>query len=197
MISKQSVIELVNSNANERELQKLIKRDLSLFAELYSRPSEDYICFSEFPIDDGFVDFAIFTGVSRMDIFLVEIKGANFYLSNKGHYDKFNERVETAVTQLRNRLGYIHRNLSQFRNFVHDIRENVLSGQNIYNSLLGPNKLLEVDRDKDINVYCIVIGGRTRDDFKESRKRQDYEFSFNLPIKIESWDTWLRKLRRR
>ena len=70
------------------------------------------------------------------------------------------------------------------------------SGAAIHNALIGPESPLQVDPDKDVNVRYVVIGGRTRDDVQESRMRNDYERSFNPTIKLESWDSWLRKLRR-
>lgn len=75
-------------------------------------------------------------------------------------------------------------------------KERAESGAAIHNALIGPESPLQVDPDKDVNVRYVVIGGRTRDDVQESRMRNDYERSFNPTIKLESWDSWLRKLRR-
>jgi len=68
MISKREIQLLVEAGATERELQSLLKRDLSLFGELYASPHEQYIAFSEFPLAEGFVDFTLFTSTSRMEI---------------------------------------------------------------------------------------------------------------------------------
>ncbi|MCK2182805.1 hypothetical protein [Halomonas getboli] len=65
----------IDTGAIETELQKLIKSDLSIIGDFYSHPSEEYICFSEFPLDGGFVDFVMFSGRSRMDVSLIEVKG--------------------------------------------------------------------------------------------------------------------------
>ena len=72
---------LIDNCAGERDLQRLIGSDLSLRGEMYAQPDEEYLAFAEFPIDDGRVDFALFSGRSRMDITLIEIKGAQFYLT--------------------------------------------------------------------------------------------------------------------
>jgi len=195
-ISKASIIKLIEDRANETEFQKLLKKDLSIFAELYAQPKDDYICFSEFPINNGFVDFVLITGISRMDVFLIEVKGAEFNLFNQSHYDKFSSKIETAMHQIRERLRYITENLRSFKKEIHMIRESVESGKKLYNSFMGPCTHLEVDEEKDINLYPIVIGGRTINDLEESRKRHDYEDNSRLRIKVESWDTWIRKLRR-
>lgn len=196
MIGKRLIENLVESSAGEQELQRLLKQDLSIFAEIYADPKEEYICFSEFPLANGVVDFVVFSGRSRMDITLIEVKGAEFYLVNQGHYDKFSSKIEVAVDQIRKRLRYVIDDFKEFRAQVHRIRQNVEDGKRLYNSLLGPHGYLEVDPNKDINVRCVIVGGRTRNDHEESKKRHDVERSTHPPIRVESWDTWLRKVRR-
>ena len=131
-----------------------------------------------------------------MSVTLIEIKGSDFFLVNQGGYEKLASKVEEAAGQLRERIGYVNRNYEQFRRKVHEIRKSVEAGKSIYNSLLGPKGGLQVDADKDINIYGVLICGRTRDDLKESIKRQDFEYNIKPSIKLESWDTWLRKLSR-
>jgi len=196
MIGKGAISELVENGVNEQELQRLLKSDLTIFAEIYADSKDEYICFSEFPVADGVVDFAVFSGRSRMDVTLIEVKGADFFLVNQGHYDKFASKLEEAVDQIRTRLRHIYENIGEFRSGVHKIRQSVERGAVEHNSLLGPYGKLQVDPNKDINIRCVVIGGRTRNDHEESKKRHDFEHSFSPPIKIESWDTWLRKMRR-
>lgn len=196
MISKSSIVGLVEQGAGEQEFQRLLKQDLSVFAEIYSNPKDEYICFSEFPVAEGFVDFAVFSGRSRMDVTLIEVKGAEFNLVNQGHYDKFSSKIEDAMDQIRKRLRHVIDNIKDFRSDVHRIRLDVENGNILHNSLLGPSGHLEVDSDKDINIRCVVIGGKTRNDHEESRKRHDVERSTHPPIRVESWDTWLRKVRR-
>jgi hypothetical protein len=196
MVSASEMSEIVNNNAIEQQLLQFLRRDLSIFAEVYANPDDNYICFSEFPLNVGFVDFVLLTGISRMDVFLIEIKGADFNILNQGFYQKFNYRIEMAIGQIRDRLGYIHRNMDEFRKNIHSIKERVISGESLYNSFIGPDTTNRVDKNKDVNIHNIIIGGRTIDDLKESRKRFDFESSLSLPIKLESWDTFLRKLRR-
>lgn len=195
-ISRASVAALVNAGAGEREMQRLLKTDLSIFGEIYASPDEEYIAFSEFPIEDGFVDFAVFTGRSRMDVVLIEIKGADFNLVNSDSYGKFAAKIDEGAHQIRARLGAYTRNYESFREHVHRVREKGESNVKIHNAFIGPQSPLLVDPNKGVNVRYVVIGGRTRDDLKESRLRDEYERSFNPSIKLESWDTWMRKLRR-
>ena len=195
-ISKASIMRLIQCGAKEQDISKLLKSDLSVWGEVYAHPYEEYICFSEFPISTGFVDFVVFSGRSRMDVYLIEVKGANFNLLNQRGYESFSSKVEEAAGQLRSRLRDIYEDYKGFKKEVHILREKVESGKSVYNSLLGPNGSLEVDPNKDINIFPILIAGRTVDDLIESKKRHDYEYSSKPTIKIESWDTWLRKLRR-
>ncbi|HEX7241172.1 MAG TPA: Shedu immune nuclease family protein [Longimicrobiaceae bacterium] len=194
MLPKQALDDLVASGAGERALQALLKTDLTFFAEVYARPDEEYICFSEFPVADGVVDFVVFTGRSRMNVILIEVKGAEFRLVNHDSYGNFSAKINEAAQQIRSRLGYVYRNYSEFRSAVHEIRAAAESGGRPYGALLGPTRPLQVDPDKDINIRTIIIGGRTEDDLEESRLRHDFETRFTPSIQVESWDSWLRKL---
>jgi len=196
-ITKASIDNLIGNKCNERKFQELLKQDLSIFAEIYANPNDQYICFSEFPWDNGFIDFVVFTGISRMDVILIEIKGADFNLINRGHYQKISSKMETAIHQIKQRIGSIHRNLDSFRKEAHKIRETVEAGKPLYNSLTGPYGNLEVDPNKDINIYPVVIGGITTNDHIESKTRQEAEMTFTPRIKIESWNSWLRKIQRK
>ncbi|RII30477.1 MAG: DUF4263 domain-containing protein [Geobacter sp.] len=196
MISKVDIEALVNNGSIEQNIQRVLKQDLSVFGEAYAKPDDEYICFSEFPLADGAVDFAVFTGRSRMDIILIEVKGAEFNLVNADHYREFNHKISQAAGQIRGRLGIIFRDLNTFRKSAHQIRARAEKGEKIHNAFVGPYGELQVDPDKDINIRTVVVGGRTKDDHEESIKRQDYESRFTPPIRIESWDTWLRRLQR-
>ncbi|MFJ1434431.1 Shedu immune nuclease family protein [Capnocytophaga canimorsus] len=196
MISKNELRELIDNHSIESKFLELLKKDKSFFAEIYASPNDSYICFSEFPVGEGTVDFVLFTGRSRMDVFLIEIKGADFNLLTQG-YKKFNHKLDIAINQIRDRLDYIYRNISSFRESVHEYRERVSNGERLFNSLMGPCQDILVDKNKDINIHSVVIGGRTKDDLEESYKRHSFESTFNLPIKLESWDSFYRKLRRR
>lgn len=187
----------IENYSSEAELQALIKSDLSIIGDFYSHPSEEYICFSEFPLSDGFVDFVLFSGRSRMDVTLIEVKGSNYNLINGNSYEDFSAKTNQAVQQIRRRLGYITRNPEEFRGFVHEVRKAVESGEIKYNSFIGPQGNLQVDPNKDINLHTIVIGGRSNDDLKESRLRHDYERGNSPSIRVESWDSWIKKSRRK
>lgn len=195
-IPKDSINNLIQSGASEQELQRLLKKDLSLFGEAYGKPDDEYICFSEYPLANGFIDFVVFTGRSRMDIIIIEIKGADFNLVNSNHYAAFNYKINEAATQIQNRLGLIYRELNAFRKSAHNHRIQAENGDKLYNAFLGPYSKLHVDPNKDVNIRSVIIGGRTINDLEESYKRQDYESRTTPPIRIESWDTWLRRLKR-
>ncbi len=187
---------LIENGAAEKDLQRLVQSDLSLLGEMYAQPDEEYLAFAEFPLDNGRVDFALFSGRSRMDITLIEIKGAEFYLTTMDSYSNLNAKFNEGRQQITRRLGYVFRNYPAFRSHTHRIREHAEHGEHIYHAFGGPKGKLLVDPDKDVNVHYVVIGGRTRDDHLESKLRHEFEISFNPHIRLESWDTWIRKLRR-
>ncbi|MED3554103.1 Shedu immune nuclease family protein [Cytobacillus praedii] len=194
MITKAQMEKLVEGGAIERDLQRLLKQDLSVFADMYANPTDEYICFSEFPIGDtGNVDFAVFTHRSRMSIYLIEVKGANFNLVNQSKETFYTDLLE-GIDQITRRRDYIERNYSKFCLDVHDIRYKVESNRPQYNSLLCPKGFLNVDAKKDVNVYCVVIGGRTVHDLEESKKRNTW--GRQNSIQLESWDSWLGKVKR-
>lgn len=197
MLTEGKISQAIADGSGELELQDLIKSDLSILGDFYALPSEEYICFSEFPLGGGFVDFVVFSGRSRMDVTLIEIKGANYNLINGNNYADFSAKTNQAAQQIRTRLGYITRNPEEFRLFVHKVRESVESGEQKYNSFIGPKGALQVDPNKDICLFTVVIGGRSQDDIKESRLRHDYERGTSPSIKIESWDSWINKSTRK
>lgn len=181
--------QLVENGASEQEIQKLIKSDLTLMGDYFGTLKEEYICFSEFPINDGFVDFVVFTGRSRMEVTLIEIKGANYNLVNANSYRDFSAKTNQAVQQVRARFGYITRNYEEFRSYTHNVRKNVESGIQMHNSLIGPKGALQVDPNKDIILHAVVIGGRSKDDYEESRLRHEFEQSMSPSVRVESWDS--------
>jgi hypothetical protein len=187
-----NIASLVSNCASERELQAELKNNLSIIGTscAHSAIKDEYITFSEFPVGHGKVDFVVFTDRSRMDVILVEVKGANFnFLNADGGVAA---DINSAAQQIRERLYQIQTNYESFRREVHAIRKTVEGGAQIYNSFLGPNGFLHVDPEKDIDVKGVVIGGRTKDDLAESRARHQLEI--NSPrILFESWDSWLRK----
>ncbi|ROM90743.1 Shedu immune nuclease family protein [Pseudomonas brassicacearum] len=196
MISKSEIDALISTGAGEREIQRLLKQDLSIFGEAYAKPDDEYICFSEFPLGDGQVDFVVFTGRSRMDVILIEVKGADFNLLNADHYKAFNHKINQAASQIRDRVGHIFREPAPFRDHAHSIRRRAERGEQIHNAFVGPHHSLQVDPQKDINIRTVLIGGRTVDDRVESAKRYDFERTTTPPVRVESWDTWLRRLQR-
>lgn len=127
IISKKQLKELIDSGSSERALGKLIKKDMSLIAEIYSSPNDEYIVFSEFPIGAKKADFAIFSGRSTMNVTFIEIKGAGFNLKKRGPYDNLNAKIEEANSQIRNHRKYIYNNYECFLLGKHTV-ERVCSG---------------------------------------------------------------------
>ena len=195
-ISKKRFSHLIQENAIENVIQGLFKEDMSLLSEVYAYPQAEYICFSEFSIGDGFADFVVFTGRSRMEVIVIEIKGADFSFSNSSSYRNMSFKINEAAQQVRRKLNFINANYNEFRAFVHKVREQVELGRNIYNSLLGPNGYLHVDPNKDICVSGVLIGGNCKDDLYESKLRHEFETTSSSKIRVESWDSWMRKLTR-
>ncbi|MEW6613019.1 MAG: Shedu anti-phage system protein SduA domain-containing protein [Pseudomonadota bacterium] len=187
-----NIASLVSQGASERELQAELKRDLSILgtACAHSAIKDEYIAFSEFPIAHGNVDFVVFTDRSRMDVILIEVKGANFNFLNAD--GAIASDINLAAQQIRERFYQIQSNYEPFRREVHVIRKAVEGGAQKYNSVLGPKGYLHVDPEKDIDVRGIVIGGRTKNDLDESRARHQLEMATPRVI-FESWDSWLRK----
>ena len=122
-ISKKRMKELIESGASEIEIAALLKSDLSLIAEVYAFPQDEYIVFSEFPLGDKKVDFVIFSGRSTMDVTFIEVKGAEFNLKKRSHYDSLNAKIEEANSQIRNHRKYIYNEYDIVRENLHNIRE--------------------------------------------------------------------------
>lgn len=192
----EDVRRVLNTYPSETDMGKFIQSDMSLLAEVYAQIEDEYICFSEFPVGEGRADFVVFTGRSRMKVFIIEIKGANIPLRRKNHYHSFRASVQEGKDQLEERAKYCQENYEKFRRFVYDVLDEVKKGRRPYNAFLGPKHELQVDSDKDIHISYVLIAGRTSDNLQDSQKRHMTESASNLNIQIETWDSWLAKLRR-
>lgn len=188
----QKLKELIKNKSTEQDIQKYLKDNLHLIAEHYASSTNEYIIFSEFPIDEGKVDFVIFTDRSRMQIILIEIKGADFSYLTKSN--KTSNVIREAHEQILERFDFIDRNYELFRRKAHEIRQEVEKGKIKYNTLLGSNGFLHVDPNKEIKYRGVVIGGYTTDDILESKKRNQLELDSNRKTQFESWDSFLRKV---
>ncbi len=67
----QRLKELIKNKSIEQDIQKYLKDHLHLIAEHYASSTNEYIIFSEFPIDEGKLNFVIFTDRSRIQIILI------------------------------------------------------------------------------------------------------------------------------
>lgn len=184
---------LVENRENEQVIQRYLKDNLHILAKAYvhSAIDNEYIVFSEFPVNQGSVDFVIFTDRSRMEIIFIEVKGANFsYLNTDG---TTSQTINKCHEQILERFDFIELNYEFFRRSAHEIRQRVENGEQIYNSFLGDNNFLHVDPNKEVKYRGIVIGGHTTNDALESKKRHRLEKESNRKIQFESWDSFIRK----
>jgi hypothetical protein len=186
---------LITENSNEREISNALKKELSILGEYFApyQIRNEYIAFSEFPIGDSITDFAVFTSRSRMEIVLIEIKGADFDFITKG--GEISATANHGIQALRKYIRTIENDIRLFREKFHKIRQDVELGKSQFNSYLGTKNGLHVDAQKDIVIKGAFIGGRTTDDLKESQLRDDIERS-DRRLLVESWDSWLRKAKK-
>ncbi|MDF7659697.1 DUF4263 domain-containing protein [Erwiniaceae bacterium L1_54_6] len=192
-ISKEEISNFIKTAPTEREIASFLSRDLSFFANFYAHPTEEYIIIPELSIANGFVDYVIFSGRSRMDVTFIEIKGANFNLMNQSGYGNLSQKTNEAIQQVRERISVIYRDYGKYRNFFHEIRKQVETDSGFSNALLGPKGKLSVNPDKDINIRSVVIAGRSNNDLEESKQRHNVEVATSPPIRLESWDSLINK----
>ena len=119
--NKDDIIRLLSYSPEENKLNKFLREDLSLIAECYANPSEEYICFAEFPVGEHRADFALFTGRSRMNVYLIEIKGAD----KENHYGEFKSSIQEGVGQLKKHSDWCNKNYETFRTFTYNVLEEV------------------------------------------------------------------------
>ena len=195
---KSDLKSLIENGAKEREtLLPFLRSDLSLFGEMYSQIDDEYIVIPEFPLGNGFIDFVIFTGRSRMDVIFVEVKGANFNLINSRGYKDFHSDIHKAAKQIRDRINSsVYHDYDEFRKKCHSIREDIENNKFLSHHLLSPKGKLLVDPNKDICLRTVIIGGRSQNDYEESLERHKYERDHAIPIELDSWDSWLNRVRR-
>lgn len=194
--SIEDVKKLLDTYPSERELSTFIKQDMSLLAECYACPSEEYIGFAEFPVGNGRVDFALFTGRSRMNVYLIELKGAQDNLCRQNHYHEFRSSIQEGRGQLIQRAMWCNQNYEKFRLFVHQVLKEVKNGRRPYHAFLGPKYRLEVDPNKDVRICYVLIGGRTGNDLSDSQKRHAEDLAVHPDMQTETWDSWVNKLTR-
>ncbi|MDY0993682.1 DUF4263 domain-containing protein [Pantoea agglomerans] len=192
-IKKDEILDFIHSAPSERELANFLKRDLSFFAKYYAQPTEEYIIIPELSVADGFVDYVLLSGRSRMDVTFIEIKGANFNLMNQSGYSNLSQKTNEAIQQVRNRITAVYRDYPKYRNYFHEVRESIENKSYFKTSLVGPRGKLCVDPDKDINIRSVVIAGRSINDLEESKQRHNVEVTSSPPIRLESWDSLINK----
>lgn len=195
-ISKQEFLSFLDTNSKEKDLHQFLNGDLSLVAELGRVRSERWIVYSEFQLGTGRVDFAVFHGSSCMEVTLIEIKGANYNFQNQSGRKSLNFRTNEAFNQMIERIRLIHKAYSYHRLNIHQIREKTESDNYPGLHLRGPQQPLMVDPNKDIELRGIIVGGRRNDDLMENQLRKSYEENQNIPVRMESWDSWINKLDR-
>ena len=194
--SKHEFKALLDKNPTERELAEFLKEDLSLLGEFYAYSPEEYVCFCEFPVGSGRVDFAVFTGRSRMNVYLIEIKGAKRGIFRKNHYKAFTSFAAEGREQLNERAEWIKGHYETYRRFVHEVLAEVKNGRKPYGAFRGPDYKLGVDPNKDVKFFYVLIAGRTTDDLADSHGRHLADSYSVLDIQTETWDSWCNKILR-
>lgn len=189
---KKSLTDLVDAKSGEQELQKFLKKsdNIHCFSQYFASPNDEYIIFSEFPIGNRVVDFLILSSRSRMQVILVEIKGADFNLSNHSGRQCFKEPIDTAMKQILEHKRYVRENMLTFSEQLHKQAQQVFNGNNKYNAHLGPSGLLQVDPKKDVIYKYVIIGGSRVNDLLESKARHDWEEE-HKDVSLHSWQSWL------
>jgi hypothetical protein len=183
---------IINQSAKERDIQELLKKDLSFIGKHFAVPENEYIVFSEFPVGNGSVDFVVFTSRSKMEVIFIEIKGSDFnFINNDG---TVSNEIKKAEEQIRERFEYVTKNYEKFRREVYDIKRQVEAGKILYNSKIGDSKKLYCDPEKEIMISGCIIGGKTTDDYLESSKKAQMQRYNNPSIRFESWNSFLRKI---
>lgn len=193
--NKAGITSLLDRYAGERDIQAWIKSDLSRLAGEFefAQPASEYIAFSEFPIGDRVADFVLFTGRSRMEVVIIEIKGADFVFRNSNGDVAMS--VHRAADQIEAHLEHIERSYESFRRHAYELRRQALAGHRMYNALVGPQGLPEVNPEKDINYRGIVIGGRaSADTSADSRLRHRLENKTARRVRFDSWHSWLSRM---
>lgn len=193
MLTKVQIANAIHSGWIEQDLGALFAKDLSVFAEAYAHPSDEYIVFKEFPLDaKNQVDYVLFTDRSRMNVVFIEVKGADFNFLNRD--DTVHADINHAILQVEQRIEYARLNYWKFRDDVLAARRDVEAGKVLYQSMKGKDLL--IDPNKDVVYWGIAIGGRETDLIKDSKTRTRLEYGRSPHIKVESWDSFLRNLRR-
>jgi hypothetical protein len=165
---------IVAGGATRRELQGVLESDPSLVAEVYADPADAYLFFAPFPIDGVCADIALLSGRSATEVTLLEIKGTS---STVGPAD---------AARMEARLASIESHAAAVRRRMRGIRTRVERGERLYGVSTGPLGTLASDPAGPIHVRLVMIGGRMTHLVPQPHSR----------IRLETWESWLRHLRR-
>lgn len=185
---------LIDSKAKESVIETELKKNMALLAEVYASPKNEYIIIPQFTIDDGSVDYILLTGRSSVKIYLIELKGADFSIINQD-LKAFNADINYAVTQLTRRKRVMEDNRILYKDKIRKIVTSIKDGTYTGNYLMGKSNDLLIDYEKTFKIVGMVaIGGYSINDVVESEKRDDIEKSTNYLLRMESWDSFIRKI---
>lgn len=196
VIAKKDFREFIETKPKESEISEYLKKDLSVFAEVYAKPQNEYIIIPEYRVGDRKVDYIMFFGRSRMKVRFIEIKGADFDFYDS-HKSTYNTRIKDAVEQIDNKVAYFTKNYQEFRVRAHEYREKAEHGLLKGIGIESPKNdgRLFVDPEKDITLFTpIIIGGNSNNDRLESRIRDDFYVGNNRTKKLETWDSFIRQM---
>jgi hypothetical protein len=191
MITRDQFAKFLAARPGERKLSRLLARDLSLLADVFAKPSGEYVVFKEYQLDHkNTLDYVVFTNRSRMQLVFVEVKGADFpFLNADGSHSAF---VGKAIQQIKRRFAYAKQNYWKFRTDAHAVLHQVRSGKRPFQACMG--KDLEVDEDKDVIWSGAVIAGYEGDERAISRERNSLEDGTSPLITVDTWQSFVRRL---
>ena len=156
----ENLYRLVDEGASEEKFHKVFKQDLSFLGNVFQIPKEEYICLSNVLVGNDYMDFMVLTSRSRMVVYLIKVKGADFYITNDSTDNEMNIQVLNSIEQIHDCITYISDNYDDFRKYIHNIRREAVEDRYKFSHLVGPRGDLLIDINKDIKISAIFIGGK-------------------------------------
>jgi hypothetical protein len=190
----ENLYRLIDEGASEEKFHKVFKQDMSFLGDAFQIPKEEYICLSNVLVGNDYMDFMVLTSRSRMVVYLIKVKGADFYITNDSTDNEMNIQVLNSIEQIHDCITYISDNYDDFRKYIHNIRRQAVEDRYKFSHLVGPRGDLLIDINKDIKISAIFIGGKTKDEYDGSRKINCYEENLSMKMQIFTWESFLRRV---
>ncbi len=191
MLTKDDLDAFFVTKPSEQAIGNFLSQDLSVFGDVFSHPTGEFVVFKEYQLDQGnTVDYVVFTNRARMEVIMVEAKGADFsFLKANGDP---NARIGDAAAKVKQRFSYAKQNYWKFRTDALDLWRKVQQGKRLHQAVVG--RPLQIDPNKEITWSGAVIAGYERDEFEVSRKRNLLEDGNSPVIRYYTWQSFLRRI---